>query len=269
VPYDVADDRIARGSDPLLLGLCELADRLRAARVAAGALETGSIDVYPVAGDDGEVMLREYHPDTPSRKMIAEWMVRANHAAARYCWERKVPVPYRHQAQTAPIPEGLDLTDRYDVYRATRFLGQTRVDLVPKRHHGLGLDAYVQVTSPLRRYLDLISQRQLSAAARGVAPPLDEDGLREALKTATSILSRAQIISAATRDYWMIRWLEGQIGESFEAVVLEDQGNRLRIELLEIGYRMHWKPEQKQRVGERIQVQLVEASARAGHVRLH
>lgn len=269
VPYDVADDRIARGSDALLTSLAELGERLRQERIESGALETRLIDVVPVASDDGEVMLQEFQPDRPSRKMVAEWMVRANHAAARYCWDRGVPVPYRHQAQRAPFPEGLDLSDRYDVYRATRCLGQTRVDLQPKRHHGLALDAYVQVTSPLRRYLDLASQRQLVAAARGERPPLDEEGLQSVMRTATQIISRAKISAAASRDYWMIRWLEGQIDEVFDAVVLEDLGERVRIELLDLGYRLPWKPLQKQQVGERIQLQVVDAAAREGRVRLH
>ncbi len=269
VPYDVADARLEAGSDPMLASLARLAGALRRSRIDDGALETAVVEVHPVVGLDGEVMLQEFHPDTPSRKLVAEWMVRANHAAARLAWERGVPMPYRYQELRAPFPAGLDLTDRYDVYRATRCLAQTRMDLTPRRHHGLGLDAYVQITSPLRRYLDLVAQRQLAAAARGAPPPLDAEALEAAMRAATQGISRAQITSAATREYWMIRWLEGQLDEEFDAVVLEEQGDRVRIELLDLGLRLPWKPLQTQRVGERIRLRLVDADARAGHVRLH
>ena len=36
-----------------------------------------------------------------------------------------------------------------------------RVRLRPEQHCGLGLDAYVTATSPIRKYFDLVTQRQI------------------------------------------------------------------------------------------------------------
>ena len=42
-----------------------------------------------------------------------------------------------------------------------QFIGKSYISLKSDTHETLGLDSYVQTTSPLRRYLDLLVQRQL------------------------------------------------------------------------------------------------------------
>ena len=47
--------------------------------------------------------------------------------------------------------------------------GKVRMSTVPAGHEGLGVEGYAWSSSPLRRYVDLVNQRQLIALARGDA----------------------------------------------------------------------------------------------------
>ena len=48
---------------------------------------------------------------------------------------------------------------------------RSRLSLTPGLHSGLGLGAYTQTSSPIRRYADLITQRQFTAMLKGVSLP--------------------------------------------------------------------------------------------------
>ena len=52
----------------------------------------------------------------------------------------------------------------------------------PRRHASLGLDAYCQFTSPIRRYGDVLAHRQLKAFLRGDPPPMDEAEMARAAR---------------------------------------------------------------------------------------
>ncbi len=104
-------------------------------------------------------------PRLRSRDMVAEAMLMAGEAAARFALERNIPFPFTTQNSAGEVdefPEGLA------GMRARRLtLGGSRFTTVPLHHTGLGLEAYAQATSPLRRYLDLLVHQQLRAHLRG------------------------------------------------------------------------------------------------------
>ena len=51
--------------------------------------------------------------------------------------------------------------------KAVKSLKKSKMTLVPSRHAGLGVDCYTQFTSPIRRFTDLVMQRQLLAGIEG------------------------------------------------------------------------------------------------------
>jgi len=62
------------------------------------------------------------------------------------------------------------------IYRA-QSNGKTRMTTAPDPHVGLGVDQYAWSSSPLRRYVDLVNQRQLISLVQGsdpVYPPRSE-----------------------------------------------------------------------------------------------
>ena len=62
--------------------------------------------------------------------------------------------------------------------------GKVRLSVHPEAHEGLGVSCYAWMTSPLRRYVDLLNQWQLVAAVRGERPPFNRnsEGLLASLR---------------------------------------------------------------------------------------
>lgn len=264
VPYPEMDRRLAEGRAGELATAWRLAQGLRERRLAAGALETSNVGVNPEIDAGGRLSLHRVDPATPAHRMVAEWAIRANRAAAALAVDAGLPVPFRSQALSEPWPADLDPADPYQVFCATRCLDQVRTDTSPGPHAGLGVDAYLQFTSPLRRYLDLLAQRQISAHLAGEAPPLDGEAFRAAIAAAEPVIARSRIVSAGSREYWMLRWLEDHGEAPLPAVVLEVRRRRVRVELLDLALRAWWRPEDPVEPGARVELEVAEVDARAG-----
>jgi len=111
-------------------------------------------------------------------------------------------------------------------------------------HEGLGLDGYVQATSPIRRHADLAVHYQLKAHLRGepLPYPPDEEGsgakseiVRLAREAATS---PARGLERSANAYWLCEWLKRHAGTSLQAQVLgSDFRSRdvFKLLLLELG----------------------------------
>ncbi len=89
----------------------------------------------------------------PLDLIVAEMMILANSTWGGWLAERKVAGIYRSQS-----------------------LGRVRMSTTPAPHEGIGVDHYAWSTSPLRRYVDLVNQRQLIAAARGESAAVPAEG---------------------------------------------------------------------------------------------
>ena len=74
-------------------------------------------------------------------------------------------------------------------------------------HFSLGLDAYVQATSPIRRYADLLAHRQLIAWIEA-SPALDEAAISEQLDALNAPLRQSVQISREDQRHWQQVWLQ-------------------------------------------------------------
>jgi exoribonuclease-2 len=108
---------------------------------------------------DGEVLIRPVDRHG-SRAMVTDLMLMAGEAAARWCGERGLPIPYATQPPPDSIqhPEGMAAMFAY-----RRQFKPSRTSIEPGPHFGLGLEAYARATSPLRRYADLLVHQQIRA----------------------------------------------------------------------------------------------------------
>ena len=132
----------------------EGAQQLEQQRIKAGGRTFDRDQVEVKVQPDGKVSVRSYSQAEPSHKMIAEWMIAANHAAARFCDQHRLPCVFRVQdvGNANAEEEGSE--------PAGGFV-RPQLNLNFARHRDLGIDGYTQVTSPLRRYMDLLIQRQI------------------------------------------------------------------------------------------------------------
>jgi exoribonuclease II len=136
---------------------------------------------------DGErIRIVERKRGSPVDKLVAELMILVNSEWGRSVAEAGIPAIYRVQSN-----------------------GKVRMSTVPAAHQGLGVAQYIWASSPLRRYVDLVNQRQLIAWLRGEPPPYGSGS--EQLLTAMRDFEAAYEIYAdfqrAMERYWCLRWL--------------------------------------------------------------
>ncbi|NUM73721.1 RNB domain-containing ribonuclease [candidate division KSB1 bacterium] len=181
------------------------AQQFETARIAAGGrvFDREQVDVRVDAS--GRVELRRYAQNSAARKTVAEWMIAANQAAAAFCHEHGLPCLYRTQ-ENASAPEeemGTEPEQRFS-------RPQLSVQRAP--HRDLGLAGYTQVTSPLRRYVDLLMQRQIITFLQEGAPRYSEEELRNAASTLEFMSQRLQKLQSRAEFYYKCVYLSQHIG---------------------------------------------------------
>jgi exoribonuclease-2 len=189
---------------------------LRAARVAAGArvLELPSSHLRV---RDGVPVLEARGIGGAGDVLVGEAMVAFNRGAGERLRAAGAAAVWR----TQDPPRG-DLPPREEplfTLRARRLFAPVKFSTVPGRHSGVGADAYLQATSPIRRYADLLHQRQLAAVLEGRAPP---HGPEEVKEMAAALYLQERLVRAAEaerEDYWVATLLEGRRAEVFDAFV--------------------------------------------------
>ncbi len=193
-----------------------IAQRHQAHRRANGAI-TIDLPEVKLRVSEGRVLI-EPLPRLRSRLLVTEAMVMAGEAAARFALEHELPFPFATQevAET-PDREPVGLAAMYALRRSLR---PRQYRSQPGPHGGLGLEVYTQVTSPLRRYLDLVAHQQLRAFLRG-DERLDAQALVErvgAAETAAAGVRRAERLS---RLHWTLVYLQRHPGWRGEGVLVE------------------------------------------------
>jgi exoribonuclease-2 len=193
--------------------LVEARAALRAAeeaRIRRGAWLLYKPDVEVRCARHGAVRLNSAAQSSPARRLVAEAMVQCGALAGRLCAQWRLAVPFRTQPPPVrpPLPPGL-YDDPAQIHAVLRTLQPTQVELTPRPHGVLGLEAYVQVTSPLRRYGDLLSHRQLLAHLRGQAG-LDAARVSERLGQAESGQQVRRQWQRRGERYFKLVWLAGR-----------------------------------------------------------
>ncbi|MBM3299960.1 MAG: RNB domain-containing ribonuclease, partial [Deltaproteobacteria bacterium] len=217
--YEQADERInVEGSaESQLLGLAEA---VRERRIAAGAIIFRDPEVSVRLGEEGTIEVARRDRETPSQVLVSEMMILANSLFASFMKDRAVPGLFRIQP---PPLEQIELGHGYDPvlsYRARKLLARGDISTTPSPHSTLGLNTYTTATSPLRRYTDLIVQRQIKAELKGEAPPVNHQGLERILSEISFRMERATLMERERQRYFILKYLQQRKHETFEAVVL-------------------------------------------------
>ena len=225
--YDRVNEKL--GSERIFQEMHKMSRLLRENRNKEGALGLSLPELQIKSNKDSPLTLELVPQDTPSRVIVAEFMILYNWLAARFCRYEKIPALFRSQSEPS---ERLSLDDNgylYYVFKQRRKLHPLVIDTSPKPHSGLGLEAYTQVTSPIRRYLDMVMQRQIGNVLMKKGPFYNEKDLDEIRISVESLIKESGRMKRNRIRYWVLRYLRQHLGESYPALVLDELKSKYRI----------------------------------------
>ncbi|MBR1640145.1 MAG: RNB domain-containing ribonuclease [Treponema sp.] len=207
---------------PELKALFEIARKNRARREANGAVTIQMPEVSICV--DRETKKVSVQPDEryESNDMIAELMIMAGEGAARFAFKNQIPFMY--VSQEAPefpsnLPEGWA-----GQFARIKCMRKRSVGITPAPHAGLGLSFYSQVTSPLRRYGDLISHQQLRAFI-DKKRMIQKDDMLERLSAGDAASLDARKVSRLSEMHWKLVYLKQNPELTFEGFCIDRRGN--------------------------------------------
>ena len=229
--YAEADERLDETP------LAQLTPRFEAAmqrRLENGAVEM-DLPEAKIRVVDGAVRILPL-PTLRSRLLVREAMLMAGEAVARYAVANEIPLLFTVQeAPDLADPAALRPTTLSEMFALRRLLKPGRQKVDPGPHAGLGLDLYVQVTSPLRRYLDLVAHQQLRAHVRG-QPLLDADALATRLSAYRAVVGSVRQAERRSNAHWTLVHLLRHPEWEGTGIIVERRGARCVAILPELAY---------------------------------
>ena len=173
------------------------------AALEAGRGKTDSVDRvdynFKINGDHVDIVPRKR--GSPIDKVVSELMIYANAHWGGWLAEKRVPGIYRAQNN-----------------------GKTRMTTSPEPHQGLGVDQYAWSSSPLRRYVDLVNQRQIISLVQGedpVYPPRSEK-LLAVVRDFELAYDAYNEFQRRMERYWILRWLQQEGIDTLTATVIRE-----------------------------------------------
>lgn len=247
VSYLESDTLLENPLSPLskpLNDLLKIAKALKGKRDLAGAITINRPEMAIRVQDHNQVCVGLLDRESPSRTMVAEMMIFYNSILAKYCQDNNIPAPYRCQEIPDPATVALMPDGPLGWYKFARVLHRAYVSTTPGPHGGLGVGAYVQVTSPLRRYADLILQRQVIGYLTGSDIIYSKEAISSISKQADHRLRELGTIEDSRKRYWFLKYLQQscedpQRRDRFHAHVLDSHGGRnALVELSDYPFRL-------------------------------
>lgn len=221
--------------DTVLGQMHNLAAALQQKRIEKGALVLSTPEPLISVDGEGKVAIKLLKQDSPARLLVAEFMILYNWLAARFCRDGRIPILYRLQGEPSERLKREDMDDPlFFVFMQRRKLQPLSLDTNPAIHAGLGLEEYTNVTSPIRRYLDLVTQRQIRSALRGEPLPYDAEALEKIRIRVEANLKDIAMVRRNRNRYWTQKYLQQNRTRTLEALVLWSLHNRHRILLTDV-----------------------------------
>ena len=137
-------------------------------------------------------------------------------------------------------------------------------------HYALGLEAYAQATSPIRRYFDLCNQRQLLAHLRGEPTPYTAEQLEPLIHELDITLGTVRTIAFESKRYWLLKYLRQRMRDNPEitATVTRIDTKRPVVKLDEVFMTAMTALKGTPKYNDRVRLRLVEVDPRGDYLRL-
>ena len=216
--YERAEEFLS--SDSKGLKLIKISQELRKRRSSAGAFILELPDLKIRVDESGGIQIKKNYMNTIPHIVVAEFMILMNWITGRFLRDRKIPSIYRSQPES--IDEDARMLDENDgLYplKAVKFLRPSRIGTSPEPHHLLGFDIYTQITSPIRRYLDLVLQRQVLGYINGLGIAYTEDELEGLFPIVETGIQEKKTVEKMREKYWLYRYLRTIKGSEIRGII--------------------------------------------------
>ncbi|MEL6939901.1 MAG: ribonuclease R family protein [Cyanobacteria bacterium J06598_1] len=275
--YEDADEMVELGvtAEGELLAIASLAKNRLTWRKSQGAIDIqlpeSSIKV------DADTITIDMLDSSNARDMVAEMMILTGEVAARYGEDNELPLPFRSQPQPELPPEEELIQLEAGWVRDSairRCMTRSEMGISPARHATLGLDRYCQVTSPIRRYTDLMGHFQIKAHLQGKVLPFTPTEMPEIIASVANAAYEATMVERQTKKYWAIEYLKRQDdanpGHPWDVVMVRWLREHESLGLIifeDLGLEFVMRFDRAVEVGERLTIRLSYADPRQEMVR--
>ena len=256
--YDDADAAISDAGEPchdLLANLHTLTEALKRQRESAGAVNIDRSEMLIKVESSNDVQVKVVERTSPARQMVAECMVLCNSLLASFCRNNEIPAAYRSQSAPdlsdlgAGLPSGVEIGEDGPLrqFLMMRRFAPADTRTAPAPHGGLGVSAYIQATSPLRRYPDMVMQRQITHYLSACEPLYSVEDITSVAGRADMQIRAMGKLEDERRRYWLLKFFKLRMEKApddeeaslFKAVVLENQPRRsAMLELADYPFRV-------------------------------
>ena len=219
ITYEEADQR---KDTPELKPLYDIAKKNIERRNLQGAININLPEVHITVDADTKKVSICNIDEYESSDVVREMMLLAGEGAAHFAFENNIPFPY--VSQEAPdipqkLPDGLA-----GEFKTVKSMHKRSVGITPGAHAGIGIGMYSQVTSPLRRYSDLIAHQQLRAFIDG-RPLIDKNTMLERISAGDEAAIACKKVERKSNMHWTLVYLLQNPDWTGEAVYVEQKGN--------------------------------------------
>ena len=256
--------------EPVLRPLYAAYASLKQARAARQPLELDLPERKIVLSDEGKITSISYADRFDAHKLIEEFMVLANVAAAEELVRLKSPLLFRVHEEPSPekiealrevaqssgfvlakgqvlktahlnrLLEQAEGSEFDELINITALRSMTQAYYSPQNfgHFGLALKNYAHFTSPIRRYSDLIVHRGLIAVhgwGKDGLSPWDVENIDETAKLISDTERRSMAAERDTTDRYLAAYLSDRVGAEFGGRIAGVQKFGLFVKLDETG----------------------------------
>jgi exoribonuclease-2 len=215
--FQTADAMTA--SDENIRTLHAIAATYRQQRLQNGALLIDLPEINVWLNGEGTPAISRTNRESPGRMLVSELMILANEMAARFLVQNDLPAIFRSQPEPRERLFENSQGSLFQNWMQRKLINRFVLGSTPERHAGLGLEQYITATSPIRKYSDLVTQRQLRAAS-GLEAPYSQQEIDTIIAASEEPLRQVARIQYRRHRYWLLKYLQSRTGQKEEAMVL-------------------------------------------------
>jgi exoribonuclease-2 len=253
--YEMADQEMS--SNKTLAALNKIARAHKAHRDANGAIQL-NLPNTDIKLKDNKVLIFPQE-DSESRELVSEMMILAGRAIAEFSVKNSISMPYLSQETgnfSDEIIKNIKKLSLSKAFEAARGFNRSKLSVKHSLHSGLGLEVYLRVTSPMRRYLDLLVQQQL-VRFLSKSNLLNDSDIKERIKVVNASVSKVNKATRQSVEHFRCVYFKQNKKWEGEGVIVETKGQKASVLIPELAMITQIKFKSKVDLEQRIKLEVI------------